>query len=219
MARIQLVIFDFDGTLVDTAPDIVTATNLFLTGRDQPPLPESRIRDEIGLGLKNLLFDVFDPAQMTDEDRQEIYDEFTIIYEQNFLKSPRIFEGALDFLHAWDGRFAIVSNKRERFIRPLLKHLGLDVLDWSSIIGGDTFEVMKPHPKPFLEAMAEAGVTPEETVVVGDGQPDVDGAVAVGSRMVAVDFGYVPSDDLIARGAWARIAHYRELLPLIRELT
>ena len=219
MARIELVIFDFDGTLVDTAPDIITATNQFLTGRDRPALPEARIRDEIGLGLKNLLFDVFQTEDLSAEDKQEIYDEFTIIYEQNFLKSPRLFEGAREFLDAWDGRFAIVSNKRERFIHPLLKHLGLNALDWSSVIGGDTFEVMKPHPKPFLEAMALAGVTPEETIIVGDGQPDVDGAVAVGSRMVAVDFGYVPSDDLMARGAWARIAHYRELLPLIRELT
>ena len=216
MARTELVIFDFDGTLVDTAPDLVTATNLWLAARGLPAESDARIRSEIGMGLRRFLVDLFPADSLTPEERRELDDEFTLIYEQNFLKNPRLFDGVETFLNAWDGRVAIVSNKRVRFIHPLIERLDLGRYDWAAVIGGDTFEVMKPHPKPFLAAMEAAGVRPDETVIVGDGEPDVEGALGLGTPAVAVSFGYAPIGTLMSLGARARIDHFDELLPLIR---
>ena len=90
MPKIDLVIFDFDGTLVDTAPDIVRATNLFLQSKGLEPLTEARIRSEIGLGLKKLILELYPEDQITPALEQSVYDEFTAIYEKEFLQSPRL---------------------------------------------------------------------------------------------------------------------------------
>lgn len=219
MSPIKLVIFDFDGTLVDTAPDIVRATNLFLKSKGYEELPEARIRAEIGHGLKRLLNDVY-PKEIKDaKTQQKLYEEFTAIYEKEFLKTPTLFEGALEFLHEWDGEIAIVSNKRQRFIHPILEKLEIDKLPWAAIIGGDTYPHMKPHPEPFQHAMAAGHAQAEETLIVGDGIPDVDGALNIGSRCVAVDFGYADSETLLDRGAWKRLASYYDLRDLIDTIT
>lgn len=220
MPQPDLVIFDFDGTLVDTAPDIVRATNRFLEGQGFPPLPEARIRAEIGNGLKGLLRDVY-PRREGEPPPQdtELYDRFTQVYADEFLKTPAMFEGALEFLHGWPGHLAIVSNKRERFMKPIMEKLGLDALPWVAVVGGDTFTKMKPHPEPFLFAMNAASVAPERTVIVGDGIPDVQGAINVGSRCVAVEFGYTNPDFLMDLGAWRRCASFAELAPLLASMT
>lgn len=215
----QLVLFDFDGTLVDTAPDLIRAANLYLKSKGMPELPEARIRAEIGMGLRQLILDLF-PAEARDEElKRQIEQEFLAIYEQEYLRTPRLFDGAFEFLQEYDGQVAIVSNKRERFIKPILKHLGLDTHPWVRIVGGDTYSQMKPHPEPFLKVIEAAGVTPEETLIVGDGSPDVEGAVAIGSRAVAVSFGYTDVDELMGLGAWRAIESFHELLPLMKSIT
>lgn len=219
MSRIQLVIFDFDGTLIDTAPDLIRATNEFLSSKGIDALPESKIRQEIGMGLRKLILDVYPEKNLTPAAQQRVTDEFTAIYETHYLNAPTLFSGALEFLCEWDGLKSIVSNKRERFIGPILSKLKLESLGWTDVIGGDTLEQMKPHPLPFLKAMATAGVTPQETLIVGDGLPDVLGAVAIGSPCVAVEFGYTPFQQLMALGAQRSIASYNELPALIASIT
>lgn len=220
MSKIELVIFDFDGTLVDTAPDLIRATNIFLESKGFEALPPAYIRSEIGMGLRKLILDVYpDDTRLDDNARKLIEAEFLEVYDREFLQSPTLFPGAHEFLVEWDGQIAIVSNKRERYIQPILKKLEIDKLPWVSVIGGDTFANMKPHPEPFLEAMTAAGVGPEETLIVGDGTPDVLGALAVGSRCVAVDFGYHNVEQLVELGAWGRIESFEKLLPLIRQIT
>lgn len=218
MAYPELVMFDFDGTLVDTAPDIVRATNLFLRSKKLPKLPEARIRAEIGMGLKQLLFDVYPDHNLDAEAQGRLHDEFTAIYENEYLKSPTLFPGAREFLNEFEGHIAIVSNKRERFIHSLMRHLGLDQLKWCAVIGGDSGPTMKPHAGPFLDAMAAAGAGPESSVLVGDGIPDVVGAVQMNFPCVAVDFGYTAVEQLVELGAWARIASFAELGPLLARL-
>lgn len=220
MAKIHLVIFDFDGTLVDTAPDLVRATNRFLGSKGLKTLPESRIRAEIGMGLKRLLVAVYPKTAAGDSDHAAtLYEEFTKIYEEEYLHSPKLFDGAVEFLEAWSGKIAIVSNKRERFIMPILKKVGLGDAGWSRVIGGDTVGQMKPHPLPFLKAMEAAGARPEETLIVGDGIPDVIGALNVGSRCIVVDFGYTPADELMNLGGWARIENLSEIGALASRIT
>lgn len=215
----QLVLFDFDGTLVDTAPDLIRSANLYLKSKGLRELPEAHIRAEIGLGLRRLILDLF-PTEARDEElKKQIEQEFLAIYEQEYLRTPRLFDGAMEFLLEFDGLVAIVSNKRERFIKPILKQLGLDTHPWVRIVGGDTYSQMKPHPEPFLKVIEAAGVTPEETLIVGDGSPDVEGAVAIGSRAVAVTFGYTAVDELMGLGAWRSIESFHELKPLIESIT
>ncbi len=219
MGKIQLVIFDFDGTLVDTAPDLIRATNFYLEAQGLDPLPESRIRDEIGMGLRKLIRDCMPQEGMDDDRARRIEGEFLATYDREFLHSPRLFDGVTEFLTEFEGQIAIVSNKRARYIHPILQKLEIHNHPWSSIIGGDTYPNMKPHPEPFLGAMSAAGTTPEETLIVGDGTPDVLGALAVGSPCVAVDYGYQNPEHLMSLGAWKRIASLHDLLPLIRSIT
>jgi len=214
-----LVLFDFDGTLVDTAPDLVRAAANYLKSKGIEPPSEGRIRSEIGMGLRRLIVDIYPSENKDEEFRQRVEREFIEVYEREFLVSPRLYDGVFEFLHEWDGRVGIVSNKRERFIKPILKKLGLDGFPWVRIIGGDTYEKMKPHPLPFLKAIAAAGLSPEETLMIGDGAPDIEGALAVGCKSVAVHFGYTPVDDLVKLGANYQLESYYELLPLIRSIT
>jgi phosphoglycolate phosphatase len=216
MANIELVIFDFDGTLVDTAPDLIRATNFFLESKGVDALPEARIRAEIGMGLRKLITDVYPELHGGDDiKKRQIEGEFIAIYEREFLHQPALFDGAREFLGEWDRRIAIVSNKRVRFIHPILQKLDIHTLPWVSIIGGDSYPNMKPHPEPLMAAIMAAGLTPEETLIVGDGIPDVQGALAVGCRCVAVEFGYTRVEQLMDLGAWKSIAAFHELRPLI----
>lgn len=214
-SKIELVLFDFDGTLVDTAPDLIRATNTYLRSKGLDELPERRIRDEIGGGLRRLILDLYPVEGREDGFKERVEQEFLAAYEKEFLHSPRLFDGAQAFLQEFSGRVGIVSNKRERFIKPILEKLGLLNFPWVRIVGGDTFDHMKPHPEPFLKVLEFCGVTPEETLIVGDGAPDIEGALNIGARSVAVEFGYSSIDQLMALGAWRSIASYDELLPLI----
>lgn len=216
--RPELVIFDFDGTLVDTAPDLIRATNFFLEARGFGALSPEVIRSEIGMGLRRLILTLYPDHQMDELKARQIEGEFLEIYDREFLHSPALFPGAYEFLTEWEGQMAIVSNKRIRYILPILEKLGLNRLPWAAIIGGDTYPHMKPHPEPFYGAMNAAGVGPESTIVVGDGHPDVAGAIAIGSKCVCAEFGYAPVDQLMALGGWASIASFSELLPLLQSL-
>ncbi len=217
--KIQLVLFDFDGTLVDTAPDLVRSANLYLKSQGLEPLSEGVIRREIGMGLRRLIVEIHPSENKDEEFRKRIEKEFIEVYEQEFLTSPRLFPGVHEFLHEFEGQVGIVSNKRERFIRPILKKLGLDTFPWVRIVGGDTYPKMKPHPEPFVRVMEAAGLMPEETLVVGDGAPDVEGALAVGCRSVVVEFGYTPFQELMDIGGTYSIESYDQLLPLILRMS
>jgi phosphoglycolate phosphatase len=212
---IELVMLDFDGTLVDTAPDLINTANLFLASRGQPPLPEATIRSHIGFGLRNLMLDTFPEARAVPAQVAAIEQEFLAVYDQEFLKTPKLYPGALEFLQGWKRKLAIVSNKRARYIGPILKKLQIDSLGWTSIIGGDTFAQMKPHATPFLEAMKKAGTDRATTVMVGDGEPDVEGARALGIRSIAVSFGYSPIERLVHLGATDTIHSFSQLQELL----
>lgn len=219
MPQIELVILDFDGTLVDTAPDIVRATNLFLATKGLEALPESRIRAAIGLGLNHLLAEVYPKDPDKPDLNAQIYAEFTDVYAHEFLKSPALFEGALEFLLNWPGQIAIVSNKRSRFMLPIMKHLEIDTLPWAAVVGGDTLAQMKPHPEPFLHAIQAAGCRPEDAVMIGDGYPDVQGAANMNIPMIAVEFGYTPAELLLDAGATKSVENYFDLPDVIASLT
>lgn len=211
----QLVLFDFDGTLVDTAPDIIRAVNLFVEREGFDPLPEPLIRNHIGHGIRKLLHGVYPDHELDDNQRRRIEGDFLKVYEREMLVSPTLNPGAEEFLFTFDGQCGILSNKRHRHLIAILEKLNIQPLPWSCIIGGDTYNNMKPHPEPFLAAMQRAGVTPEETVIVGDGLPDIMGAVTVGCRAIAVDFGYHPAEELLELGALGPISSFSDLFSFL----
>lgn len=214
----QLVLLDFDGTLVDTAPDLIRATNRFLKSKNRYELPEKTIRDQIGFGLFNLVQKTFPDALGDAKAMQELQSQFLATYEEEILRTPTFFPGAFQFLQTWPGKFAIVSNKRVRLIEKILKHMQIDTLPWVAIIGGDSYPQMKPHPLPFIEAMKKAGIERANTVMVGDGEPDIEGALAVGIPSVAVSFGYSPIERLVQLGAGATIDDFAELPSVLEKL-
>lgn len=211
---IKLLIFDFDGTIADSADDICNSINLFLKRYNKPTYPIDYIKPYIGLGLTNLLNEVFKADKHFLDDKQ-MYNNFIECYQEHFLQSLDSFDGIHQLLDKWPHKVAIVSNKMEQFLVPAVKYLKLDHHPWVKIVGRDTLEEHKPHPLPLLTCCKEAGVSPEEALMVGDGLPDMHAAKAAGIKSVAVSFGYAPIEALTGAGADFTIDHFNELLPLI----
>ena len=215
---IKLVAFDFDGTLIHTAPDIISATNEFLQLHGREPLPDHEVISHIGMGLIGLIRGVVPEAEHHPEIAAAIEAQFSKVYDAHVLKQAVPFDGVREFLDAWPHQIAIVSNKPERYIAPLLKHLKLDHYPWAAIIGGDTYPERKPHPLPLEMAMKAAKVEPHETLMVGDGPPDVGVALACKTQFMAVSFGYSPLEELKSLGAEHSVGHFLELQGAIENL-
>ncbi len=211
MHKKNLVILDFDGTIVDTAPDIIAAVNRLLINNQLKPLEPSHIIAHIGHGLKQLIVDLFKHVPMKPDSEQKLIDQFLKIYEEECVKQVTVFAGVLEFLSQSPHNVAIVSNKKEAFIHRILKHLNLDNKPWAAVVGGDTFSQMKPHPLPFEEVMKKVGVTADNTLIVGDGIPDVQGALNIGARCAVVSYGYLPAHELLSLGAHFQISSLLEI--------
>jgi phosphoglycolate phosphatase len=215
---IELVAFDFDGTLVHTAPDIILATNAFLELHGRPPLADDEIITHIGMGLLGLIHGVVPEAAHHPGIVREIESQFGRVYDGYILNNPRLFDGAEQFIKTWPRKMAIVSNKPERYIRLILKHLQIHDLPWAAIVGGDTLSQCKPDPLPLRHAMEAAGCGPDETLMVGDGPPDIGVALACKTKLLAVSFGYSPLTELQSLGAEHSLDHFNDLKAKIMQL-
>ncbi len=225
MAEIKLVIFDLDGTLIDSAPDIVETTNKVLLQRGRPALPEAQIVAAIGEGLKQLLYSCF-PDLISQESDQEseiakLDREFYKIYRKNLINKTTVFSGVREFLSTTNSKVAIVTNKYEDLALESLSKLKLDSYPWVKVFGADSLPERKPHPLPLLEVMRAAEVRPENTVMVGDGLPDMGAARAAGVHALACEYGYCAAERLIEAGASARLEspwHLAEALEAVGRL-
>lgn len=202
---VELVIFDLDGTLIHSAPDIVMTTNELMRRRGREKLAESIIIDAIGEGLMQLVFDCFPEARGDQAQLDAIAAEFGNVYEENLLKLTKIFQGIESFLEetetAGTQKVAIVTNKRAKWTETTMQGLKLDRFNWVRVYGADSLSERKPHPLPLIEAMKAAGVKPENTVMVGDGLPDMKAAVRAGVHGIGCAYGYCSAEKLIAAGA------------------
>lgn len=211
------LVFDFDGTLVDTAPDIVEATNRLLAELSLPPLSEEHVKINIGQGLVDLLYEVLPAARQDVHFKDGLVERFHEIYQEHYLLHPRLYDGIEEIL-AWPNPKAILSNKSSRYIHGILKSLRLDQVPWVGVIGGDTFATKKPEPEGIQYLMSQAGYDIHSTVLIGDGNPDADLAARTGVPMVAVEFGYGDIEELKRRGAQWQIGHYKHLRETLREI-
>lgn len=192
----DLVLFDLDGTLVNTAPDIADAVNLVLGGRNLPPRSLAWVRHRIGHGSRALLAQAWAAAHRRKQPPpapiEELLDEFARHYAQRCGKRGRLFRDAattVATLRNAGVRTALVTNKEERFVRFLLEVHGLDD-DFDLAVCGDTLAAKKPDALPVRHCLERLGVVPERALLVGDSVVDVQTARNAGIAVWAVDYGY-----------------------------
>ncbi len=211
---IRAVLFDLDGTLADTAPDLAAALNRLLAERGRDAVPIERARPLTSSGARGMLRAGFgiDPQ---DADYETLKARFLELYAANVCGETRLFDGIGDLLGALERRslpWGVVTNKAERFTFPLLEALALAART-GCVVGGDTTGQAKPHPEPLLHAARVLGVPPADCLYVGDDLRDIQAARAAGMRALAAAYGYLgEAGDPSAWGADAVIAHPREVL-------
>ena len=190
----RLVMFDLDGTLVDSVPDLAAAVDQVLALRGRPAAGVERVKDWVGNGalvlVRRALAGNIDHAEVNEAEAQAALADFMQAYSGGHAATT-VYAGVLELLGWLRERgvlLSVITNKPERFVAPLLEEKGLGRFDW--IIGGDTLPVKKPDPAGLLQIMTAAGVTAQQSLFVGDSLNDVLAARAAGVRVVAVSYGY-----------------------------
>lgn len=209
------VLFDLDGTLVDSAPDIAAAVNRLLAELGLPAVDEATIRGWIGDGARALLAAALRHSGSARE-ADEVMDRFMVHYGDCLLLHARPYPGVADTLAALSARgvaMGVCTNKPERFVAPLLEAMGIAGA-FSGIVGGDTLPERKPHPLPLRHLAGRLGAPVERCLMVGDSQTDFLAARAAGMPVVLVGYGYPRAFDLHAAGALAVIERFDQLLEL-----
>ncbi|MGH8426719.1 MAG: HAD-IA family hydrolase [Gammaproteobacteria bacterium] len=198
---LRLALFDLDGTLADTAPDIARAVNLALSEIGRPPLALTTVRSLVSSGARALLRAGLDGAAPADADMERLLERLFAYYGEAPVVKTRVFSGLKPLIAelaesgiAW----GVVSNKPIRLVEPIVVALGLAPAP-VCVIGGDSLARKKPDPLPLLTACERASVEPGETIYVGDAEIDVLAARAAAMRVVIAGFGYAPPAAEVAR--------------------
>ena len=212
---LRAVVFDLDGTLVDSAQDIAEAVNRLYDALSLPRVCPALVRDWIGDGVRALVGTALAHAGSA-VPRDVAMAEFMTHYHACLLRSPQLYPGvaqAVAGLQAADVPMAICTNKPVELVPPLLAHLGLGQA-FAVIIGGGSLPQRKPHPAPLQAAAAQLGVPVAQCLMVGDSATDHDAAVAAGMPLALVRYGYPRGLDLQASAAVRVVDALTELLPL-----
>jgi len=207
-----LVIFDLDGTLVDSAADIAEALNRTLEDWQLPHVPEATVLTWIGDGVRRLVEQAFTAAR-SDIDLDRVMPGFMRHYEACLLRSPRLYDGvvpALEALRARNVTLAICTNKPLAMVAPLLAHLGVQDF-FARVLGGDSLPERKPSGVPLRHIAAAFGVAPTAALMVGDSITDYRAAVDAGMPVALVRYGYPRGLDLDTVDAVAVVDDLRSL--------
>jgi phosphoglycolate phosphatase len=221
MTSSRTVVFDLDGTLVDTAPDLINALNFVLDREGLPPVQLESARNMIGAGARKLIERGLEAEgrSASMEDITRLTSDFIDYYAAHIADVSRPFEGvesALNDLQRLGFRFAVCTNKLEWLSKLLLDQLGMSSR-FSAICGADTFGIAKPDPAILQQTVARAGGHLSSAIMVGDAGPDVGVARRAGIPVIGVEFGYtdVPIADLKPDRL---IKHMRELPAAVQSL-
>jgi 2-phosphoglycolate phosphatase len=215
---IRAVLFDLDGTLIDSAPDLGVAADKMRIDRGLPSLPLERYRPMAGAGARGMLGVAFG---ITPEhpDYAALREEFFVNYENCMTERTYVFQGIAELIAQLLGQglaWGVVTNKSMRFTQPLTQRLSLFATA-SAVVAGDSTPHAKPHPAPLLEAARQLRVDPAHCIYVGDDERDVAAGLAAGMGTVAATYGYLGSNaDTLLWGAHAHIHSPLELLPLLK---
>lgn len=188
----RAVLFDLDGTLIDSAPDLAGAANRLRAAHGLPALPLTSLRPLVGTGARGMVGAAMGVGP-DDHRFAPLRDEFLVLYEAHMLIHTHVFPDMLPVLDALEAAhipWGIVTNKAERFALPVIAGLGLDRRA-ATIVCGDTTPHAKPHPEPLLEAARRMGVEAQGCVYVGDDLRDVQAGRAAGMATLAAAWGYL----------------------------
>ncbi len=213
--------FDLDGTLIDTAPDLIRAANYIMRELDLAPVPYDTLRRQISYGARHLIVTGLKLHRVPKTEREidALLDKFLAYYADNIAVESRPFEDLVGCLERFSGagvNLVVCTNKKEDLSRKLLGELGLD-RHFAAVAGRDTFPVCKPDPGHLTRVISLVGGDHRRAIMVGDSDVDIDTAKAAGIPVIGVTFGYSTtpvrqlSPDVI-------IDHYRELEPAVHGL-
>ena len=215
--NIQAVLFDLDGTLIDSAPDLGAAADKMRTERGLPSLPLEAYRRMAGAGARGMLGVAFG---MTPEHPEfaVFREEFFVNYERAMTERTVVFDGVAELIDALVLRglpWGVVTNKSSRFTLPLTAALPL-FASAQTIVSGDTTPHAKPHPEPLFEAARRMQIAPERCVYVGDDERDIVAGLAAGMGTVAATYGYLGQQADVQR--WGAHLHINAPLALLKVL-
>ncbi len=188
------IVFDLDGTLIDTAPDLIDTLNVVFAREGWPPVPYETARNLIGGGARGMIARgiAAEGIAVAPEKVEQLFVDFIAHYTDHIADRSQPFPGltdALDVLESGGCRFAVCTNKLERLSVLLLKRLKL-ADRFAAICGQDTFEMQKPDPEVLRRTIAAAGGSLTHAIMIGDSLTDIRTARAAGIPVIAVDFGY-----------------------------
>jgi phosphoglycolate phosphatase len=216
------VLFDLDGTLVDTLPDILTALNQVMVGEGLREIHEEEGKAFIGGGAHNLIEQAFS-AIGVDQDNLRIesaFQQFLISYEKDPTNRSKLYPGVRDFLQTLQLsgiKMGVCTNKPIGLTRKIVAEMAIHHYFGNAILGGDSLNIRKPNPEHVIRVIELMGIQTNNVIMVGDSETDVKAARAAGIPIVIVDYGYssIPPDLL---GADALISSFFELPDAIRIL-
>jgi phosphoglycolate phosphatase len=195
MTRAHAILFDLDGTLLDTAPDMIGALNRLRQEEGFEPLPFTAVRSSVSHGAVRLVSVGFPGAQGDEFERLRL--RFLKLYSENLIEGTRLFAGIESVLESFEAEglpWGVVTNKPAWLTDPLMERLDL-ARRACCIVSGDTVNERKPHPLPLLHAAAVTGVSPDYCVYVGDAERDIVAGRAAGMQTVVAAYGYLSADD------------------------
>jgi len=212
----RAVLFDFDGTLADTAPDLAAAVNRMRVEQGREPLPLSDLRPFSSAGARGLVHAAFG-IKPDDAEYPALRETFLEYYAERICEHTKLFPGIAELIAELQRRriaWGIVTNKATRFTERLVAELKLDP---DCVACGDTTPHLKPHPAPLLHAAHQIQVSPKDCFYLGDDLRDMKAAHAAGMRAIAVEWGYHHPDSG-GPGSWDAAAIIRHPLELIEHL-
>ena len=216
--HLRAVLFDMDGTLLDTAPDFIAVAQAMRQARGLSPVPDQQVRDVVSGGARAMVLSAFDVDPLSEE-FETLRLEFLDRYQEHCAVESRLYDGMAQLLSEIEDAdllWGVVTNKPLRFAEPIMQQLGLSSRS-AVLVCPDHVSRSKPDPEPMLLACSQLGLPPASTLFVGDDLRDIESGRAAGSRTAAVRYGYVhPDDDPDQWGADLVVSHPLELRALFQ---